>query len=347
MVKNNIGEIFMNNTDDKIVLNEVPINSKEELENKLKEISNQEQVYSIALFDILGFSNFVENNGNEIVLELYNKLLDLIDVQKTTFDKGASLNASIVPVPVSDDLKSAILVADANGYINACHFSDTFIIYVNYNLSKHGYYLINGFNDPYPLLLGESEKIQYPIFYQKHNIYLSFLQTCMDFFCQAILAGIPLRGCVSTGLATMNFDKSIYVGSPLVEAVRGETARKSLGISFGKSFNNSHPIYNKYFIPYFDDIKEEKSKFLSPMVLDWARYWRETPGFKEYDVLKCIDKMNENPNFSEYYDNAKKFVLFSNEHKNWSKEINRKDIVNIIDYYDRAKEWYDLVNQTQ
>ena len=35
MVKNNIGEIFMNNTNDKIVLNEVPINSKEELENKL------------------------------------------------------------------------------------------------------------------------------------------------------------------------------------------------------------------------------------------------------------------------------------------------------------------------
>ena len=67
-----------------------PFKSQEELENALREISSKEQVYSIALFDILGFSNFVETNGNQIILELYNKLLELINKQKSSFDKSES-----------------------------------------------------------------------------------------------------------------------------------------------------------------------------------------------------------------------------------------------------------------
>ena len=45
----------------------------------------------------------------------------------------------------------------------------------------------------------------------------------MDFFCQAIVDGIPLRGCIGTGLAIMNQDKSIYLGEPLVEVAKGES----------------------------------------------------------------------------------------------------------------------------
>ena len=46
-----------------------PFKSQEELEHVLRKISSKEQVYSIALFDILGFSNFVKiylNNGLNI-----------------------------------------------------------------------------------------------------------------------------------------------------------------------------------------------------------------------------------------------------------------------------------------
>lgn len=144
-----------------------------------------------------------------------------------------------------------------------------------------------------------------------HPIYLSFLQTCMNFFCQAIVAGIPLRGCIGTELAIMNQDKSIYLGEPLVEVAKGETAQNALGIAFGKSFNNSHPVYNNYFIPYSVHIKDEKEsknrKYLSPMMLDWARYWRESSDFKKYFLKDCINKMNKNPKVSFYYDNAIKF----------------------------------------
>ncbi len=72
-------------------------------------------------------------------------------------------------------------------------------------------------------MLGEIGTRHYPIVYEKHPIYLSFLQTCMDFFCQAIVDGIPLHGCIGTGLAIMNQYKSIYLGEPLVEVAKDET----------------------------------------------------------------------------------------------------------------------------
>lgn len=164
----------------------------------------------------------------------------------------------------------------------------------------------------------------------------------MEFFCEAIVAGIPLRGCVSTGPAIMDSYKSIYIGSPLVEVARGETEQNSLGIAFGKSFNNCHPVYNDYFIPYLNHIKE-KSSFLSPMMLDWARYWRQSPDFSNHNLTECIGKMNKDPRFSAYYNNAIKFFEFSNSHQNWSHELNREGITDITDYYKRAVDWYNSV----
>lgn len=320
---------------------EHPLKSRDELDECLKQLEGDEQLYSIALFDILGFSNFVENNGTQCVLDLYTNLLELIERQKSTFSGGTSFAGNVVPVPITSDWKSAAFVANGNGFINVAHFSDTFIIYVNYNLQKQGYWLADTIYDSYPLLLGENGTSFMPIFYERHNIYLGFLQTCMEFFCQAIVSGIPLRGCISTGMAVMDQHKSIYFGSPLVEAARGEPAQNSLGIAFGKSFNNYHPVYNNYFIPYTRHIKEEndKSKYLSPIVVDWPRYWRESLDYKEYDLKKCINKMNVNTNFSLYYDKAIEFCEFSDKHKKWSNEIDRDGICDIVDYYEKVKDW--------
>lgn len=339
-----LGVMNMCDTNSKKLNNEHPIKSQSEIEKCLKELGSQEQVYSIALFDVLGFSNFVENNGSKVILELYNKLLDLIHKQKTTFNEQPSFAGSVVPVPISKDWKSSVFLADANGFINVCHFSDTFIIYVNYCLSKQGFWLADKKDESFPLLLGEIGTLHYPVIYEKHHIYLSFLQTCMDFFCQAIVSGIPLRGCISTGLAMMDSYKSIYLGASLVEAAKGETAQNSLGVAFGKSFNNSHPVYNDYFIPYLDHIKaSDQANFLSPMVLDWARYWRETPDYKDYSLADCINNMNKDSRFSAYYDNAIKFFEFSANHKNWPHELNRDGIKDITDYYEKSKEWYKSV----
>ncbi len=319
------------------------INTDEELKNSLREISSQEQVYSIALFDILGFSNFVESNGNQVILNLYNNLLDLIKKQQSSLHSNESFAGKVVPAPISNDWKSNVLISNANGYINVGHFSDTFIIYVNYLLRKEPYWLATPKNEPHPLLFGEPGTIQFPIMYERHHIYLSFLQTCMDFFCQAIVAGIPLRGCISTGLAVMDSYKSIYLGAPLVEAARGETVRNSLGISFGKSFNNSHPVYNDYFIPYLDNMKDANKKYLSPMILDWARFWRESPNYKNINLIDCINKMNTNDKFAFYYDNAIDYINFSNSNANWYNQLHRDNISNIIEYYREIERWYHTV----
>ena len=74
------------------------------------------------------------------------------------------------------------------------------------------------------MLIGEAGTQFSVDFFSNHHIYISFLQLCMDFFCQSIIEGIPLRGCISTGIAMMDQYKSIYFGNPLVEAARGEPA---------------------------------------------------------------------------------------------------------------------------
>ncbi|MDR1761069.1 MAG: hypothetical protein LBR55_01320 [Bacteroidales bacterium] len=272
-------------------------NSASELEEHLKEISDKEQVYTIALFDILGFSNLVKENKTETILEVYQKLIDIVEIQKSTTGGESSLAGKAVPISISNDWKTSAYYFNINGFVNVGYFSDTFILYMGYNIESPWCIPCKETKkEPYPLLLGEERALFYPVIYDKHHLFLSFLQTCMEFFCQAIIAGIPLRGCVSTGLAIMNSYKSIFLGAPLVEVARGETAQNALGIAFGKSFNNSHPVYNDYFIPYLAHIKDEsKKEVLSPMVLDWARYWREN--FEGIDFKDCINRMNTNPHF--------------------------------------------------
>lgn len=318
-----------------------PIASKEDMYKAVYEVEKQEQFYSMALFDILGFSNFVEKNGTQAVMEIYQKLLDIIHRAESHYGGGELLSGSVVPVPTSDDWKCNALIAEAGGFVRVCHFSDTFIIYTSYLFRKNPFWLRDTYYEPYPLLLGETGTKYCPLIYQEHHIYLSFLQICMEFFCEAVKAGIPLRGCVSTGMATMNQHDSIYFGRPLVEAARGETAQSCIGMAFGRSFSNYHPVYNRYFIPYLKHIKEggKGVEFLSPMAVDWPHFWRKNAGFRDLSIAECIGRMNTSPAFANYYNGAIKFAAFSQAHENWPDEIDRDGISDIIDYYERAKVW--------
>lgn len=136
----------------------LPITSSDAMEQAIREVEQQEQLYSIALFDILGFSNLVQNNGTQIVLDLYNKLLDIIHKMESSYSGNETLAGSVVPAPVSQDWKNNQLIADANGYIHVCHFSDTFLIYTHYMFKRTSWWLRDSFYEPYPLLIGE--KIQ-------------------------------------------------------------------------------------------------------------------------------------------------------------------------------------------
>lgn len=319
-----------------------------DIEEYLKKSAANEQLYSIALFDILGFSNFVEHNGTQVIMDLYQRLLDLVYQQQSS-TQGESNITGVVPVPTSSDCKHSFLIAQGNGFVNVIHFSDTFIIYVNYDIKAPGYLLRDSKYEPFPLTQNE-EGTAIPVnFIRNQSIFPSFLQTCMEFFCSALIAGIPLRGCISTGIATMDKYRNIYIGKPLVEAAKGETERKSIGITYGKSFCHYHSIYNDYHIPYLANIKNgyESAKYLSPMVLDWPRYWRSRSDFNQYNIEDCIKKMNYDKKFSAYYENAIAFASFSKEHANWPQEINRENLTSIFDFYDRAIEWYNTFDSIQ
>lgn len=68
---------------------------------------------------------------------------------ESNFNGNTLISASVVPVPISSDWKSNQLIADGNGYIHVCHFSDTLIIANNLKgisdnrLNLHGYFQIS------------------------------------------------------------------------------------------------------------------------------------------------------------------------------------------------------------
>lgn len=87
----------------------------------------------------------------------------------------------------------------------------------------------------------------------------------------------------------------------------------------------------------------QQNVFLSPMMLDWARYWRTSPNYKNKSVIEYINRMNTQTEFTSYYENAIKFYDFSEKHEDWVNQINRKNMGDILDYYKRVKQWYNSV----
>lgn len=163
----------------------IRLKSQEEIDKKLQEFSGREHLYSIALFDIL----FVQKNGTDTIMELYTKLLDLINRRASSYDNVGDFEVSVAPVPTSSDWKNNHLAADANGYVQVCHFSDTFLIYVNYEFVKQPWLLADQIKEEFPLLIGEAGTQFSVDFFSNHHIYISFLQLCMDFFVSQLLRG--------------------------------------------------------------------------------------------------------------------------------------------------------------
>ena len=87
----------------------IRLKSQEEIDKKLQEFSGREHLYSIALFDILGFSNFVQKNGTDTIMELYTKLLDLINRRASSYDNVGDFEVSVAPVPFFENSPPNVL----------------------------------------------------------------------------------------------------------------------------------------------------------------------------------------------------------------------------------------------
>lgn len=177
--------------------------------------------------------------------------------------------------------------------MNHAFFSDTFIVWVEYynlfGMSSHG-----------------------------------FFEKCMEIFIEALKHGIPLRGAISRGSAIMDIQNNLYLGKPIVEAARAESAQNWLGIALTRSFQETTVSEAHLLLPYHDHINEkyiEKNKeiLFVQAVLDWPKYWRNN---ENNSPIPYIQAMNTDANFSSYYDNAMKFVNYSLENQNfWDNKI--------------------------
>jgi hypothetical protein len=144
-----------------------------------------------------------------------------------------------------------------------------------------------------------------------------FINTCMNIFSRSLELAVPLRGCIATGQAVMDTERGIFIGQPIVEAARGESAQKWLGFAFGPSFLDAPCFDCKMFLPYTSHMKDGFGSLLSPFVIDWPRYWRESKKESAHDALQ---RMNTEPSFSVYYENTIAFADFSDGHHEWWRE---------------------------
>ena len=166
-------------------------------------------------------------------------------------------------------------------------FSDTFIIWIEYQT-----------------LFGMSLR--------------GFYEKCMDIFVEAIKRGIPLRGAIARGSAIMDEKRKIFLGKPIVEAARAESAQNWLGIGLTKTCKKVTVSEAWLLLPYEKHIKDKYAnkgeKLFTNCVLDWPKYWRNT---QNEDVIALIEKMNDNQAYYSYYDNTIAFIKYSEMNNNY------------------------------
>lgn len=236
---------------------------------------NKQKNIALAFFDILGTSEKIKCGQYNKVYDFYSYMANLCAKEQ--------IPISFSNLPGHSRHDGDIIL---NFPMKHAFFSDTFIVWIEYEK-----------------LFGMSLR--------------GFYEKCMEIFIEAIKYGIPLRGAISRGVAIMDEDKKLYLGKPIVEAAEAEIAQNWMGISLTRSCQEASVSEAWLLLPYTDHIKEayrtrqeNKDVLFTNCVLDWPKYWRQT---QDGDVVKLIQKMNINPSFSSYYDNAIKFVAYSEE----------------------------------
>ena len=231
------------------------------------------QCVMLLMLDILGFQNYLTEHGLSNTHALYERIVAFLET--IGGDKLA-----IVPIPNSDGTANVGV-----GWLNIehCTFSDTFVIWTEY--------------DPLRTEL--------------------FCGTCSAIVCHCLDAGITVRGAITVGEAVLDRARSIFLGEPIIEAARVEKACEWIGVSFGPSYTREP--YNRYLpakavLPYRRHCKPGCGELISGLVLDWPRTWR---GERKTDLHLVVNRLDRNVDYHRYYCATHDFVEFSQRHHDW------------------------------
>jgi hypothetical protein len=197
------------------------------------------------------------------------------------------MTGSIVIRPVPDGEGG---VCPAVGYLEVgqSYFSDTFVVWADY------------------------EPLRLP----------AFLNMCSQLMCYCVDLGIPLRGGIGVGDAYMDKEKNIFLGPALIDAYLAESAGQWVGVSVGNTFSADEyrgPFDPRTLLPYRSHQNPGREYKLDGLVLDWPRLWRTQ---KDDDLVAALRRMDTDPAFTRYYDNAVAFAQHSAYRHNWWEKRN-------------------------
>jgi hypothetical protein len=218
--------------------------------------------FMFAMFDVLGFSRWLESVGLQAVLDAYHQLIEQVVVRPN--EKGG-LSA------VQTREGAMFAITGPPGY---AYFSGTIILW-------------------HPLV---------PPFVD------DFVTRCSQLICEALVMDIPLRGAITLGDAVLDGDSGFFLGTPLVEAARVENW---LGLTFGQTamwLPFLAQIHGSAIIEYPPPTKDHLKVYVSPIVIDWPRRWRDKHG--ECPSAKLRD-LNRDPTYASYWQNTIAFAEFS------------------------------------
>jgi len=147
-----------------------------------------------------------------------------------------------------------------------------------------------------------------------------FLNRCSRVFCDALAHGLPIRGAISAGQATLDKERGIYLGLPLIEAVRLESKSNWVGVSLAASWKSETlriPVPPDTVFLYNPPLKDGGNALFSGLVLDWPRAWRESREDSALPYLADLCLPDLLPDLKARYDAASTFWLHSEKNRDW------------------------------
>ena len=254
----------------------------------------------VCFLDVLGFETKFNLLGLGGILEKYEKLIQVINEQNESTEKWfGTMNFS----------EGAYWTAEQDAFISqriyGTYASDSILLFANADFPENSY--------PKALNLTVEERSKRAKDPGTGWMYQTipcdnFLNVCNEIICHSIEIGFPLRGCIAMGEAVLHLDRRIFLGKPLLEAVRLENSQVCIGTVFTKSFM-LQLVPKRYQISYNSHFKAEIPPNFSGTILDWPRHWRNT---RKDNLQNAIDLLNINPEYDEYYKKTQSIIDVSN-----------------------------------
>lgn len=252
--------------------------------------------FALCFFDVLGFEAKFNELGLSCMLGKYEQLVGIVN------GRNASTERVFGPMGFSE---GAYWVSDGDAFIfsrlyGACA-SDSILVWM------HADFPCNRYPEALGLTPEErSKRAADPAHgWAYHTVPCdNLMDLSNEIVCRGIEIGLPLRGALAMGEGVFNLDHGVFMGAPLIEAVRMESAQQFIGASCMESFMHQ-VVPERYTVPMRSHLKPEPVENYSGLVLDWPRHWRVT---RKESLREAVNLLNTVPAASIYYENTMKLI---------------------------------------